>query len=213
MKAIILTKSSMKAHGVSGVCTVAFDLESCKLVRLVSTPEGGPIPNPHNSRYDYFDIIDAPILKACPKPPQVENKLIDCNRIKLLNHFSGGIDQIYSLYQQSVKPSFSSLFMDDRYYRLEDVSVYNHSIEIIVVSNLVLSSSETGRTIASFNSEFGNLYSYFRVTDPDFKVIQGEPVVIGDAILVISIPYLGYITDSGENLGYFKFVAKVFRKK
>ena len=81
MKAVILTKSAMKAHDVSGVCTTAYDLDTEKVLRLVSNKNGGPIPKPYNQRYECLDIVAADIIEACPMGPQQENVLIDITSI------------------------------------------------------------------------------------------------------------------------------------
>ena len=212
MKAIILTKSAMKAHGVSGVCTTAYDLDSNKILRLVSNEDGGPIPFPYNQRYECLDMIDAQIIKQCPIGPQQENVLINLNSIKNVCQPEIPITTLYSLYKSRM--AGETLYMDDTISRLDSVEIYKHSLEILRVKNLEVANNEWNTTKARFTAadDFWKQYKYFSVKDPDYMIEKGSSEIkrIGDAYIVVSIPYDPYFDKSGANKGYYKFIAAIY---
>ena len=97
MKAIILTKSPMKAHGASGVCTTAYDLDSEKLFRFVINEEGGPITPPYNNRYECMDIVDVDVIKKCPVGPQQENVLVNPHSFRVIGQYTEGIEGVFQM--------------------------------------------------------------------------------------------------------------------
>lgn len=210
MKALILTKSAMKAHGVSGVCTTAYDLDSGKILRLVSNEYGGPIPNPYNSRYECLDIIDAVVIKECPIGPQQENVLVNLRSIENVCHPNIPLEIIYSLYRSTVKGEL--LYMNKTYSSLDSIEEYNHSIEILKVADLKIEKNEWGRTRASFKrADDSTQYKYYSVTDPKYMLERTEldRKDIGKAYIVVSVPYEPSKDRNGFDR-FYKFIAAIY---
>lgn len=213
MEAVILTKSRMNSHGVSGVCTTAYDFESGTILRFVSNQEGAPIGNPHNSRYECLDVVEVNILKGCPIGPQTENVLVDQTSFKRVGKYTGDLselfDEIYDIhcfdrqYMFDIPEVFS--------YKLDLVDRFNHSVEIIRVSDLVLTRSEWGSTSASFfatTQDGKRNFRYYTVTDTRFE-LRNSPESekkIGNAYIVVSIPYTPHKKDGC----FYKFVAAIY---
>ena len=213
MKAIILTKSAMEAHGASGVCTTAYDIVSDRIIRLVSNRDGGPITWPYNRRYECFDVIDATVVEACPIGPQQENFLINQPSITNIGHCNAGIDAIYSLYKKTVE--HEPLYMNDNHRSMVSVASYHHSLEIVRVNNLKLEKNEWGKTIASFSVGESSLavhYQYFSVKDPNYMLERNPSATtdIGTAFIIVSIPHSPYYTNDGEYKGYYKLIAAIY---
>ena len=135
MKAVILTKSRMNSHGVSGVCTTAYDLESERILRFVSNQEGAPIGNPHNSRYECLDVVDVNILKDCPIGPQTENVLVDQTSFKKIGKYTGDLselfDEIYNIYCFDRQYMFDIPEVFSYKRRLTDVATAEQLLRII----------------------------------------------------------------------------------
>ena len=210
MEALILTKSRMKSHGVSGLCTTAYDLQSGTILRFVSDPSGTPIVNPYNGRYDCLDIVDVNILKSCPIGPQTENVLVDQRSFKQLGKYNGNLCELLKNIQKT--QSKGPLFLDDSVLnKLISVDNYNHSLEIKRVSNLTLTQSAWGSTSAAFQakSSRGTMlkHMYYYVTDRRYEL--GDKAesqwVSNDAFIVVSIPHSPH-TDGF----YYKFIAAVY---
>ena len=213
MEAVILTKSRMNSHGVSGVCTTAYDFDSGTILRFVSNQEGAPIGNPHNSRYECLDVVEVNILKGCPIGPQTENVLVDQTSFKRVGKYTGDLselfDEIYDIhcfdrqYMFDIPEVFS--------YKLDSVDRFNHSVEIIRVSDLVLTRSEWGSTSASFfatTQDGKRNFRYYTVTDTRFE-LRNSPESekkIGNAYIVVSIPYTPHKKDGC----FYKFVAAIY---
>lgn len=207
MKAVIITKSAMKAHGVSGVCTTAYDLDNNKLVRFVSNREGAPIPDPYQKAYDCLDVVSVEVLEACPHSPQTENLLVNVNSFESLGKYGPGIADIYN----RTKYMFLNepLFMKNISGKLDDVSKYNHSIEIVKSNGLYLS-LEGDKTKAHFTDHAKVRYS---VTDPRYVLDEskGNQMFIGNAYIVFSIPYKKWDSPiDAKYSGYYKFVAAIY---
>ena len=199
MKVVILTASPMKkvidGRTFSGKCVTAFDIESNKIVRLVGNEQGAPMENPFCNNYNPLDMYEITIRKRCPLLCQTENVLPDFNTAKYLGKYTGSIHEIRNLYLSNncLRPSY----MFDGSNLLTDISKYNHSIEIIMVDNLMID----GRK-CSF--EYNNIrFTNFSVTDDKYRNEQ-TPQNIGKAFIVVSIPTSDY------NGYYYKFVASVF---
>lgn len=216
MNAVILTKSRMNNHGVSGVCTTAFDLDSGRVLRFVSNREGAPIGYPYNNAYECLDVVNVKILDYCPIRPQMENALVDQKSFKILRKYNGDKSDIVALFGliqiiQDRCLQYMYDYPDVVTYKLRSVDKYNHSIEIKKVSNLILKRSEWGSTSASFLADTENgirTFKYYPVTDAryELKKTTTSEKVIGDAYIVVSIPYSPHDKD-----GYFyKFVAAIY---
>ncbi len=200
MRAVIITASAMKKEisgkHYSGKCVTAFDLDQYRIVRFVSNEQGAPVLNPYCNIFHPLMIVDISIKKECPLSCQTENAIADYQNIKIIGEYADGIQGIYRLYNTytNAYPSY----MNDGSYKIQDVSAYSHSLEIICVSDLVI---QENRGFFSYN---GRRYQYVAITDISFKEIEGVQN-IGRAYLAISIPTAPH-TDGY----YYKFIASIF---
>lgn len=208
MKAIILTKSRMDAHGASGVCTTAFDIENNRIVRFVSNEEGGPIPNPQNRKYECLDLVSVDVKKACPLGPQKENLLVDINSFSVVEKHSGNIAEIYKKSRETLKKD--KLFMSDREHKLESADGYNHSVEIVHSYNFTINKNKYNSIVAQPNIGYSK---YFRVTaDISSFNFDNGPIIIDDCYLIVSIPSSNYFSEKTNKYeGYFKFIAEIYK--
>lgn len=205
MKAIILTKSSMKAHGASGVCTTAYDLDSEKLFRFVINEEGGPITLPYNKRYECMDIVDVDVVKKCPVGPQQENVLVNPDSFRVIGQYTEGIEGVFQML--SSKQISGPKYMNDSKASLESVDMYTHSIEVVKVSHLTVEMNSNNKPVASFRMQTqlkAPLHKNYRVKDPKFEQLQ-ERIRFKEAYLVISIP-----NEPFKTCGYYKLVAAIY---
>lgn len=205
MKAIILTKSPMKAHGASGVCTTAYDLDSEKLFRFVINEEGGPITLPYNNRYECMDIVDVDVIKKCPVGPQQENVLVNPHSFRVIGQYTEGIEGVFQML--SSKQISGPKYMNDSKASLESVDMYTHSIEVVKVSYLTVEMNSNNKLVASFHMQTqlkAPLHKNYRVKDPKIKLLQ-ERIRFKEAYLVISIP-----NEPFKTCGYYKLVAAIY---
>jgi len=212
MKAIILTKSAMNAHGESGVCTTAYDMETDRILRLVSNKEGGPIPDPYCRRYQCFDMVNAEIIEACPIGPQTENVLVDLKSIEKITHVDVSMETIFALYQKTV--ANEPMFMYRYFNKMDSVELFHHSLEILKVNDLKIELNQWGKTSASFIRADGinhYRYNFFSVTDKNYMLEQNSnaKISIQSAYIIVSIPYDPWYQD-GEFKGYYKFIAAIY---
>ena len=206
MKAVILTKSAMKAHGVSGVCTTAYDLDNNRLVRFVSNREGAPIPFPYHKAYDCLDMVTVEVLEECPHSPQAENLLVNIYSFESLGKYAPGIKDIYE--RISCLHHDDPSFMKNKSFKLDDVSEFEHSIEIKKVSGLFIWKDKT-KTLAGFD----NYPKFYHVTDARYNLDKNPEAEtkIGDAYIVVSIPYENYYDENKQAyIGFYKFVAAIY---
>ncbi len=199
VKAVILTASSMKktldGKEYSGKCVTAYDLDNDRIIRLVSTKSGAPIENPFCGFFEPLNVYDIAIEEPCPIPPQTENVLISYKTVpKRDAKYECKIEDIYEKFQ---KIDYGDRrFLLDGWHVIQDVTPYNHSLEIVRVSEL-----EVHERKCSF--KYGR-HEFFAMslTDPAYKGTEQD---IGDAIVVVSIPL-----DKWEDKGYYKFVAAIY---
>ena len=200
MRAVILTASSMKKEiaGIeySGKCVTAFDLERKRIVRFVQNEQGAPIGNPFCNKFHPLDLVEIKIHRECPLLCQTENVLADYRNVRILGKYDGSIEDIYDLYARNnhIFPSY----MCDGSYKVDDISSFDHSLEIVYVSNLVVENKK-----CSFICN-GRRYKYVSVTDPEYTSLEKKKK-IGNAYLAVSIP-----TNEYQGNGYYKFVASIF---
>ncbi len=198
MKSVILTASTMKKtiKGVefSGKCVTALNLSNNKVLRLVRNKDGAPMENPYCDLYKPLEVHDLSIIEDCPLNCQTENVLADYKSFNYVGKYSGGISEVFKRFNR-IKRSDPSFMLDGTSF-LSDISLYNHSLELIKVSEL----SITGKRCSFKHKDIG--FNNLMVKDPDYSNLTEE---IGDAFLAISIP-----ADNYKGFGYFKFVASVF---
>ena len=206
---IIITKSAMDKHGIKGACTAAYDLDSGQIVRLVSTVQGGPIPYFFSDKYDKLDLVKVKVIKPCPIVPQTENLLVDLKSFRIL----GQKYTIQDIYQRYLKNCPSDSFLNEHNYRLDSVDGYQHSLEIVYVTDFTLDKGDYGTPKAHFR--IGNRqYQYFSVTDFDYDIRKSEEKskCFGNGWIVASIPTEPYERE-GRKLGYFIFIAAFYPEK
>lgn len=200
MRVVILTTSSMTKvidhNEFKGRCITGLDLATNKVVRFVRNRFGAPVEFPYCLDFHKLDTVEVDVKEACPISCQTENLIVNYHYPDLYGKSEISVHDLFRLYQkgdQSVKH-----FMSNNYYKLADISVYDHSLEMIKVTNFVVTGNK-----CSFNylSSYHALYS---LTDPEYKLNEKQSKTYGDAYLVISIP-----SDPWEG-SYYKFVAAVY---
>ncbi len=198
MKVAILTASTMKKtiNGkiYSGKCITGLDLENNKIVRFVRNELGAPIENPFCNFYQPLGVYNVKYIANCPLACQTENIIVDYCKPHHAGEHAGGIEDLFRRFQK-IKCGDTS-FMLDGSYKLQDITPFKHSLEIIKATDIQLKGKK-----ASFNYN-GKAFKFVSVTDPAYKEAEET---IDEAYLVISIP-----TDDFDGLGYFKFVASIF---
>lgn len=200
MRVVILTASAMSKEidGIeySGRCITALSLEYNRILRFVKNQEGAPIGNPYCNKFEPLDVFEIDILKECPLLCQTENVLVDYHKAAYVGKYPGTIEDLFDRFQISISERRS--FMREGFHKLDDVSDYHHSLEMIKVDGLVID----GNKCEFFY--WGIKYKYFSLTDTRYKQDPGVQRQIGSAILVISIPTSDY------NGSYYKFVSSIF---
>ena len=205
IKAVILTKSAMEKHGKKGACVTAYDPAENRFVRFVSDTQGSPIPYPVSDRFSVLDWVRVNVVRPCPMGPQTENLLVDVQSFFRIGPYIPGIEAIF----QTAPPPHFPRFMDDYSYKLDSVESYDHSLELIRVTDLCIENKK-GRGRASFSFVAGR-QQFFRVTDMQFDIRKThlKRWKIGNAYIVVSIPIEDYI-KYGKAYGYFKFIAAIY---
>lgn len=208
MEAIILTKSYMKKEktGAQGSCVTAYDFRENRFVRFVSDTEGSPIPRDVSDNFSLFDVVSVRVLRPCPLKPQTENLLVDLDSFSKIEKPSMGIEEIY---RRVPPPSFPRyMTSSNASFMLDSVAEYNHSLELVRVSNLCVfpifrDNHQRTRANFQFNSRPRKLY---RVTAPDaIERVKDGNWTVSDAYMMVSIP-----TDPAEDDHYYKFVAAIY---
>ena len=201
MKVIILTASTMKktidGKEFSGKCVTGYDWVNNRVLRFVGNKDGAPMGNPFCDQFNLLDVFDIPVLGPCPKSCQTENVLGDYGKAEYLGKYEGGIDTLYKKMQTMILPDGS--FMWNRSYKLNNVSSFTHSLELIKVTDLKKIDGQPKKCEFLHN---GKACKFFSVTDPEFANMESY---IGNAYLAISIPSDGY-----EDKGFFKFIAAIY---
>lgn len=206
MRVVILTASPMKKtindDEFSGKCVTGVDLDNERIVRFVSTPEGAPMGNPYCDRFHALDVFDVPELQKCAKTCQTENIIGDYANAIRCGKFDGELFKLYQIILKihATEPSF----MRNKSYKLEEVTPFSHSIELIKVEDLHVFPQEFNgekRTKCSFQYNGGSC-KFYSVTDPEYALKETQ---IKKAYLAVSIP-----ADKYKDKGYYKFVAAIY---
>ncbi len=206
MKAVIITKSAMNKNNIKGTCTTAFDVNTGRIVRFVSDPQGAPIPYSVSNSFNKLDLVQVNELRLCPIGPQTENILVDLKSFSVRGH-GYSMREIYQVYETN-RPSVSFLNVGSN--KLDSVNEYQHSLEIAYVTDFSLEKNQYETIKASFR--IGNsLYRYFSITDFDYDLRNSGEVSksYGNGWIVASIPTEPYIRE-GVNQGYFIFIAAFY---
>ncbi len=209
MKAAILTASTMKksidGKVFSGKCITGFDLDSNRIVRFVGNSKGAPMMGQKLDQFKLLDIVEVPFVEECPITCQTENVLGDYRNITILGKYEGGIETLYQAYRKMRDKEKDPSFMRNRSYKLDDITPYKHSLELIKVEDLkvFIQENKSGKKMSKCSFIYkGYPGKYFSVTDPDYHLVETD---VGDAYLAVSIP-----ADSPEGIGYYKFVAAIY---
>ena len=207
IQAVVLTRSGKN----QGACVAAYDLNTKKIIRFVADAKtGGEIPFQEIRDISVLDIVEVKVIKDCPIGPQTENILVERNGFKRKQKYNGTIENI----RKTVVYHDDHFFMDHTYYKLQNVSNYHHSLEIISVTDLIISkvvkSDNKVTTRASFVYS-GKKHSDYRVTDFNYDMRKEDKnsIVFPKADLVVSIPHKNYYVQD-KPIGYFKFVAAIY---
>lgn len=209
-KVIILTKSLKNG----GYCVAGIDIETKKLVRLVSDDEksygaltdtnmktkNGEIIKP-------LDLVKIPIKSEKPLEFQPENILIDVNESweKIIRY--NNINEVISACDFKDLNCDSKIFYDEHHFLvLNEMKEINKSLILIQVDNLNFYINERKKTKVNFIYK-EQCYNEMSVTDPDYldRLLEKE---IEKAILVVSLPSNPFTINTGDR--YYKFVAKIF---
>lgn len=204
MQAIILTKSVMKkpSTGKSGSCVTAYEPYGNRLVRFVSDEKGSPIPYQISDGFSCLDIVSVDVLYPCPILPQTENLLVEPDSFCVIGAYQPGIEGVYHM----VSPPNFPRYMDNYSYKLDSVEEYNHSLELIRVSNLhvFVDSRNKIKTHFQFNSRWKKFYS---VTDPEaMRKANAGDLNYANAYVVVSLP----TEPDVKSDSYFKFIAAIY---
>ena len=187
-------KKTIKDETYSGKCITGLDLDNNRIVRFVQNQLGAPVGNPFCKKFHPLSVYSIRVIDDCPLVCQTENAIIDFSKTSFLGEFQGGMDALYMRFQ-TIEYEDRSFLLDGR-YKLDDISPFKHSLEIIRASNIQLDGKK-----ASFSYR-GKEFKFVSVTDPAYK---GVEKVIDQAYLIISIP-----TDDYDGKGYFKFIAAIY---
>lgn len=204
MQGVILTLSAKN----KGICLTVYYPPRNKIYRLVSDNNGKEMPITLKAKLELLDVIECTPLSPVPIGPQKENIVIDMNvGIKRIGHYLHDIAYIYeklSKYQKN-----NNLVFGNNSNKLIYVDWFKHSIEIHKVTNLIIEKKEQ-KTRATF--KIGDVeHDNYSVTDFNYflKNSTQNKVEIGNAYIIVSIPFLPYCKN-GMDLGYYKFIAAIY---
>lgn len=209
-KIIILTKSWKNG----GYCVAGIDIETKKLVRLVSGDKKScgalaymNMITKNEEIIEPLDFVEITIKNETPLEFQPENILIDVNeswkKIKRYNN----INEVISACDFKDLNCDSKIFYDKHHFLvLNEMKEINKSLILIQVDNLNFYINQRKKIKVNFIYK-EQCYNEMSVTDPDYLDRLPEKE-IEKAILVVSLPSDPFKTDTGDR--YYKFVAKVF---
>lgn len=204
MEVLILTKSA-KHHQY---CVAGIDLKTNEWVRLVSDDERtmfaltrDMIKYQNHRECEVLDVVNVPIIERRPLKIQKENVLIDKTKYWELVR-KADISEIEQYLDCGVW-----IYDGERpYIRESEVGIFNYSLVMYKVNNLVLSEHENnyGQKRRKVSFKCNNVqYENWSMTDYEYyNAPLGE--LADEAIIVVSIP------EDDYNGNYYKFVAKIF---
>lgn len=197
-------------------CVGGIDLKTNRWIRLVTDNEAthGAVSAKDLTTADgqeagVLDVIEAPLVHACPTVIQPENYLLDQTRqIRIIRRMT--LDQVLAFH----KPEGRSMVYYNALRSVPESTMNamrsHYSLIMIRVSDLTLHYEVNSQGKVKLKSSFdynsatrGMIhYEHISVTDPEYFG-DDAPTEIGDAILVISL---------GEvfNGNHYKYVASIF---
>lgn len=200
MEVLVLTKSDKNG----GLCVAGIDMTNCSLVRLVSSIKFThyAIPKWCMEKVNVLDIIDVSVVHDIPSFCQQENVEVQLQQWESI----GKISEVELANMVNNDELF--LFCDDCFYLDEAIAQnLNYSLMLVQVETLSISINEYNKTKATFYYN-GKKYSNMSITDPEYYNKEG---LIGNAILVISIPDIGYKSPYYDGKRCYKFIAKIYK--
>lgn len=209
---VLLAKSCKNGE----YCVAGIDLRTNRWIRLVTDNEethgavsAKALTNAEGKEACVLDVIEAPLVHACPTVIQPENYLLDKTRkIRIIRRMK--LDQVIAFH----KPEGRSMVYYNALRSVPESAMSairsHYSLIMIRVSDLTLQYEVNSQGRVKLKSSFdynsptrGMIhYEHISVTDPDYFG-DDTPSDIGDAILVISL---------GEvfNGSHYKYVASIF---
>lgn len=205
LNAVILTKS----YKNGGYCVAGINLDTHSWVRFISSDVAthGAITD-SDMQYDTlgfcepFDIVRVPVLQHCPSTLQPENYLID--RSKYWQKLGTmAVDELLEIYPFDTD---AFIFTNNWSYLTPDNTIgITHSLVMVRVFDLQINHNYLGSPAYKKCSFLyrNNQYNFMSITDPEYR--NSEPTqLIGDAILIISIP-----ESPDSNNRIYKCVSKI----
>lgn len=181
-----------------GKCVAAYDNDSQKIVRLVSSKDGDGIPNCYVSNVSLLDVVKVNIIQNCPLEHQTENVLIDLSQnFETIGHVDN-FEQLAFLANKH-PPVFGN-----SNYKILSANGLNHSLEVVRFNSMSFSRSDNQKIKVNFWTN-GQYHCNYSVTDRHYFE---DPHQIQSGYAVISLPPSDDFTDNGG--GYFKYVSAIY---
>lgn len=194
-KNVIVLTLSLK---YDAYCIAAYDAANNEIIRLVkdNSRENG-IPKKFAKNINLLDEVEINIIEHCPKEHQTENVLIDIQYGLIKTGKRADIQSIYNRLQVHTN------IFGNNCYKLSDVSMLEHSLEIIKFNNMEIYQNENNKTKANFTC---NLKKHLRysVTDPYY---YGNRELIRSGYAIVSLPASDYFTEQN---GFFKYISAIY---
>lgn len=179
-----------------GRCVAGYDHNDERIVRLVSNVHGKELDTQLTAGINLLDVVDVEIMRPCPHEHQTENVLISPESSLTVTGSINVIENFDPLVYDS-----GNVF-GNTYYKIDDASNMDHSIELIKFSRMSIY-VENDTTKADFFVG-GKLHRWYRVTD---IVHEGTTATIESGYAIITIPPSDNFTRDG---GYYKYVAAIY---
>lgn len=199
---LVLTKSA-KNHNF---CVAGIDLNTKKIIRLVSNEKGDAI-----SKYNFIfngreiNCLDVIKVRGYYHPLKIQTENFILNSIT---------DYVWTATSLSIIKNFNLidngniLINNLPYSHSDDASLFKGSLMIVVVDNVTIYSTTNIQGQNKTKIDFTHKemeYRDFRVTDFDYFALS-HSVKMNKAIIVISTSETPYELDNN----FYKFVAKIY---
>lgn len=211
VQAVVLTLSGKN----KGICLAVYYPEKNRLYRLVSDTNAGELPISWKDNISLLDVIEFTPMSFPKNGPQVDNIQIDMRTgIKSLGKYNGSIYSIYTALNDG-RNNNGKIFGSTS-YKLDKADYFKHSLELVKVSSMKIIKQSNGNKVTG-KAEFicgDKQHRFYSVTDFEYDIRNKafDCWNIGDAFIVVSIPPEPYISPTGENKGYYKFVSAIYEQ-
>ena len=199
MRVAVLTKSDKNEE----LCVAGIDIETGNFVRLVSSDPQSHYAIPHEcmKNVNVLDVIEVSVLRHMPSYCQQENFEVKLQKWESIVNIS--VDRLLPF----VNNGSPYIFSDNCFYLDEEIAQkLTYSIMMIQVRSLSISRNQYDKTKACFCYN-GVWYSNMSITDPDY---YNQNITMEKALLVISIPDIGYASPHYVGKRCYKFISKIF---